>query len=269
MRTDKLMELKRIVVKVGTSTLTYESGRMNIRRIELLARTLADIKNRGIEVVLVSSGAISVGMGKMNLEKRPEDTRFKQALAAIGQVELMDLYSTFFGEYGVTTAQILLTRDVIDNAERRENALATLETLFGYNVIPIINENDTISTYEIEFGDNDTLSAYVARLIQADLLVLLTDIEGLYDSDPRKNLNAKLIGRVEKITDSIRALAGGSGTARGTGGMATKLDAAEIAAKSGISTIIANGEHPKILYDIVEGKPRGTFFYGGIPKGKE
>ena len=138
--------------------------------------------------------------------------------------------------------------------------MATLETLFGYNVIPIINENDTISTYEIEFGDNDTLSAYVARLIQADLLVLLTDIEGLYDSDPRKNLNAKLIGRVEKITDSIRALAGGSGTARGTGGMATKLDAAEIAAKSGISTIIANGEHPKILYDIVEGKPRGTFF---------
>ena len=258
------MNVRKIVVKVGTSTLTYDSGLVNLRRIELLARTLADIKNSGIEVTLVTSGAISVGMGKLGIYKRPSKTREKQALAAIGQVELMDLYSNFFGEYGVTVSQLLLTKDVIENDERRENALGTLDTLLSYGVVPIINENDTISTYEIEFGDNDTLSAYVATLIKADLLVLLTDIDGLYDGDPKQNFNAKLIDRVEKITEPIRALAGGSGTSRGTGGMSTKLDAAEIAANAGIDTIIANGSQPKILYDIIEGKPTGTFFCGRI-----
>lgn len=258
------MSINKIVVKVGTSTLTHETGLMNLRTIELLARTLSDIKNSGIEVIFVSSGAISVGMGKLGLSHRPKETREKQAVAAVGQVELMDLYSTLFGEYGVTVAQLLLTKDVLDNGERQKNALTTLETLMNLKVIPIINENDTISTFEIEFGDNDTLSAHVATLVDADLLIILTDIEGLYDSDPKLNLNARLIERVEKITGKIRALAGGSGTTRGTGGMTTKLDAAEIAAQAGISTVIANGKNPQILYDIIDGKPRGTFFYGGI-----
>ncbi|OQB14701.1 MAG: Glutamate 5-kinase [Firmicutes bacterium ADurb.Bin193] len=260
------MDIKKIVVKVGTSTLTHESGLMNLRRIELLSRTIADIKNSGVKVILVSSGAISVGMGKLNFDKRPDKVDEKQALAAIGQVELMDLYSTMFGEYGVSVAQLLLTKDVLDGGERQKNALATLETLLKFGVVPIINENDTISTDEIEFGDNDTLSAYVATLVSADLLIILTDTEGLYNCDPNGNTCARLIGRVEKIDDNLRALAGGSATARGTGGMITKFDAAEIAMKAGISTVIANGENPNILYDIVEGKPRGTFFYGGEKK---
>ncbi len=254
------MAIKRIVVKVGTSTLTYETGLMNLRRIELLARTLSDIKNSGVEVVFVSSGAISVGTAKLGLASRPKLIREKQAVAAVGQVELMDLYSTLFGEYGVTVAQLLLTKDVLDGGERQTNALATLQTLLGFGVIPVINENDTISTYEIEFGDNDTLSAYVATLVGADLLVLLSDIDGLYDCDPKQNASAKLICRVKEITGGIRALAGGSGTVHGTGGMGTKLDAAELAAKSGISTVIANGENPAVLYDIIEGKPVGTIF---------
>ncbi|MDR0406024.1 MAG: glutamate 5-kinase [Clostridiales bacterium] len=256
------MEIKKAVVKVGTSTLTHDTGRMNIRRIELLARTLADIKNSGAEVVLVSSGAISVGTGRLGLDKRPESVREKQAVAAVGQVELMNLYSTVFGQYGVTVAQLLLTKDVLDGGERQKNALATLETLMKFNVVPVVNENDTISTFEIEFGDNDTLSAYVATLVGADLLIILSDIDGLYDRDPRRDANARLIGRVEEITDGVRALAGGIGTARGTGGMATKIAAAEIAARAGISTVIANGENPQILYDIAAGKPRGTFFCG-------
>ncbi len=256
------MSIKKIVVKVGTSTLTYETGLLNLRRIELLARVLSDIKNSGVEVVLVSSGAISVGVGKLGISKRPQLTKEKQAVAAVGQVELMNLYSTLFGEYSVTVAQLLLTKDVLDGGERQTNAFATLQTLLSLNVIPIINENDTISTDEIEFGDNDTLSAYVATLVEADLLVLLTDIDGLYDSDPRQNKDVRLIECVETITDEIRCIAGGSGTKRGTGGMVTKLDAAEIAAKSGISTVIASGENPAVLYDIIDGKPTGTIFIG-------
>lgn len=254
------MNIKKAVVKVGTSTLTHDSGLMNFRRIERLARTLSDIKNSGTEVIFVSSGAISVGMGKLGLTRRPEKTREKQAVAAVGQVELMDLYSNLFGQYGVTVAQLLLTRDVLDGGERQKNALATIETLLSLSVVPVITENDTISTYEIEFGDNDTLSAYVAKLVKADLLIILTDTEGLYDCDPRQNSKAKLIGRVGKITDEIRSLAGGIGTSRGTGGMTTKIEAAEIATGAGIDTVIACGENPEILYDIIEGKPRGTFF---------
>ncbi|MCK9478499.1 MAG: glutamate 5-kinase [Firmicutes bacterium] len=254
------MSIKRIVVKVGTSTLTHDTGLMNFKRIERLARALCDIKNSGVQIIFVSSGAISVGMGKLGLLKRPDSTKEKQATASVGQVELMGLYSNIFGQYGSTVAQLLLTKDVLDGAERQKNALATIETLFTLGAVPIINENDTISTYEIEFGDNDVLSAYVAKLVQADLLIILTDTEGLYDSDPKKNANAKLIGAVDEITDEIHALAGGSGTARGTGGMCTKLEAAQIASDAGVNTVISSGENPDILYDIIEGKPRGTFF---------
>ena len=254
------MEIKNLVVKVGTSTLTHETGLINLHRIERLARVLSDIKNRGINVVLVSSGAISVGMGKLGMKTRPTETRTKQAAASVGQVELMNIYSKMFSDYGVSVSQVLLTKSVVSDHELKHNAENTLETLLSMGVVPIVNENDTISTDQIGVGDNDTLSAYVAQLVKADLLVILSDIEGLYDADPRNNMNAHLIGRVEEVTEEIRQLAGGSGSERGTGGMHTKLDAVEIAAKVGTNTVIANGEYPSILYDIVEGKPRGTFF---------
>jgi len=258
-----ILNIKRIVVKVGTSTLTHNTGLINLRRIELLSRTLCDLKNRGIDVVLVSSGAIGVGVGKLGLCKKPTETRDKQAVAAVGQVELMNIYSKMFGDYGVSVAQVLLTKDVLNGDERQTNARNTFDTLLELGVVPIVNENDTISVYEIEFGDNDTLSAYVAKLIEADLLVILSDIEGLYDSDPKSNPNAKLVEYVGEITDEIRALAGGAGSNLGTGGMFTKLDAAQITTNVGISTIITNGEDPQVLYDIIDGKRRGTFFDGG------
>ncbi len=253
-------KIKRAVIKVGTSTLTYEGGRLNIRRFEKLVKTISDIRNSGIEVVLVSSGAIGVGMGKAGISKRPDCTREKQALAAIGQCELMNFYSTLFENYSHTVAQILLTRDVTDMPKRRENAMNTFEMLFSLNAIPIVNENDTISTEQIEFGDNDTLSAIVAELVGADLLVLLSDIDGLYDKDPHKYGDAKIIDEVCEITDDIRALAGGTGTSRGTGGMVTKISAAETATAAGVDMIIANGADPEVLYDIFDGKKVGTLF---------
>lgn len=251
---------KRVVIKVGTSTLTYEGGRLNIRRFESLVRTISDIRNSGVEVVLVSSGAIGVGMGKAGISVRPQCTKEKQALAAIGQCELMNFYASLFGQYNHTVAQILLTKDVTDDQQMRNNAKNTFETLFSLNAIPIVNENDTISTEQIEFGDNDTLSAMVAELVEADLLILLSDIDGLYDSDPRTNPDAKIIPLVETVDDSIRSLAGGNGTSRGTGGMVTKISAAQIATDAGIDMIIANGENPKILYDILDGSQVGTLF---------
>lgn len=253
-------KVKRAVIKVGTSTLTYEGGRLNIRRIEKLVKTIADIRNSGIEVVLVSSGAIGVGMGKAGISKRPDCTREKQALAAIGQCELMNFYSTIFENYSHTVAQILLTRDVTDKEQMRTNAKNTFEMLFSLNAIPIVNENDTISTEQIEFGDNDTLSAIVAELVGADLLVLLSDIDGLYDKDPHKFSDARIIDEVAEITDDIRALAGGTGTSRGTGGMVTKIAAAETATNAGVDMIITNGADPDILYDIFDGKKVGTLF---------
>ncbi len=202
---------RRIVIKVGTSTLTYEGGRLNIRRFEKLVKVISDIRNSGIEVVLVSSGAIGVGMGKAGVSKRPDCTKEKQALASIGQCELMNYYSTLFETYGHIVAQILLTRDVTDSELMRTNAKNTFEMLFSLGAIPIVNENDTISTEQIEFGDNDTLSAVVASLVEADLLVILSDIDGLYDKDPHKATDAQIIPVVDCIDDSIRALAGGSG----------------------------------------------------------
>ena len=256
-----MSEKKRIVVKVGTSTLTHDTGKINLKRLETLVRVLADLMNMGLEVVLVSSGAIGVGVGKLGLSEKPTDTRQKQALAAIGQASLMAIYEKYFKEYGYTTGQVLLTKFVLENEVRYQSAKNAFETMIGYRVIPIVNENDVISTYEIEFGDNDTLSAYVANLVDADLLVILSDIDGFYDGNPQ-NPDARLIPVVEEITEEIRACAGGEGTRRGTGGLRTKLNAAELVGAQGIDMVIANGNRPEALYEIVEGKSIGTLFKG-------
>lgn len=255
---------RRVVVKVGSSTLTHESGLLNIRRVEQLVKVLADIENSGRQVVLVSSGAMAVGVGKLGLHEKPADMPGKQAVAAIGQCELMYIYDKHFSEYNHVTSQVLLTRDVVDDPMRKRNVQNTFERLLGLGTIPIVNENDTVCTEEIEhaatFGDNDTLSATVAELAGADLLVILSDIDGLYDGDPRKNPDAKLIPTVETVDERIIALGGGSGSSLGTGGMATKLLAAQIAVGAGCEMVIANGEKPELLYDIVAGKPIGTRF---------
>lgn len=251
----------KIVIKIGTSTLTYASGCVNIRRIETLCRVISDIKNAGHEVILVSSGAIAMGVGKMNLRSRPSDIAGKQAAAAVGQCELMYTYDKIFSDYNHTVAQLLLTADDLKNQKRHSHFKSTMEKLLEFNVLPIINENDTVSTEEIKIGDNDTLAAFVAESISADLLVLLSDIDGLYDSDPHKNPNAELIHEVFDISDKIMALGGGAGSERGTGGMVTKLNAAKIAVNSGCDMIIANGACPELLYNIIDGKPVGTRFF--------
>lgn len=250
---------KRIVVKVGTSTLTYDTGKINFRQINSLARVLSDLCNQGHEVILVSSGAIGVAMGKLGLDRRPKDTKIKQSLAAIGQCELMSLYDKMFSEYHNTVAQILLTRSDVDIEKRKNHTADTFNTLLDMGIIPIVNENDTVSVEEIEFGDNDSLSAIVARLVNADLLVLFSDIDGLYDSDPHSNPNAQLISRVDNIA-AVKTAAGGAGTNRGTGGMVTKLEAAKIVNDAGISMLIVNGKNIDTLYDIIEGKKVGTLF---------
>ncbi len=254
------------VVKVGTSTLTYENGRVNLRRMECLCRALADLQNAGKRLVLVSSGAIGVGMGKLGLKSRPAETEKKQALAAVGQCELMFLYDKFFGEYNQTVAQVLLTAGVVHDDRGRHNVENTFRELLTMGTIPIVNENDTVETSELEgqnFGDNDTLSAVVAGLIAADFLVILTDTDGLYDSDPRKNPAARLIPRVENITPEIETLAGGAGSSRGTGGMATKLRAAKMAGAKGIPCAVVSGADMENLYRLLEGKPAGTLFAAG------
>ena len=254
-----LANCNRIVVKIGSSTLTHDEGHLNLRRIEALVKTLSDFKNGGKQVVLVSSGAVSAGVAKTGM-KRPTCTAEKQAMAAVGQSELMKLYSRFFSDYGHTVAQILLTKDVIDQPDRRAAAEDTFRTLLEMGCIPIVNENDSVSTEGINFGGNDTLSAYVALVCHADLLINLSDIDGLYDSDPRKNPNAKLIERVETVDEGVLAMAGGAGTERGTGGMATKLLAARIVLEKGIPMYILNGKDPTILYELLDGRHVGTFF---------
>ncbi len=250
----------RIVVKVGTSTLAHATGHLNIRRVEELCRVLSDLKNAGHQVILVSSGAIGMGVGKLGLKTRPTDMPGKQAAAAVGQCELMYTYDKLFGEYNHTVAQILLTGEDVENAERRLNATNTLSRLIELGALPIINENDTVATHEISVGDNDTLAAIVAECAAAELLVLLTDIDGLYTADPRKEKDAKLISHVDGVTPEIMALAGGEGSSLGTGGMATKLRAAKMANEAGIDMIIANGKEPECLYDIIAGKDVGTRF---------
>lgn len=253
----------RIVVKVGTSTLAHPGGLLNIRHTEDLVRVWSDIQNAGHQLIVVSSAATGLGAGKLQIEK-PGDLVTKQAAAAVGQCELMYTYDKLFTEYNHTVAQLLITRpDITGGGQRRENFHVTLERLLELGALPIINENDTISTEEISIGDNDTLSAMVAASIRADLLILLSDIDGLYDSDPHENPNARLIPVVERLDDHIRALAGGSGSSLGTGGMVTKLQAAQIATEAGCEMVIANGHHPAALYDIAAGQPVGTRFLAG------
>lgn len=252
----------RIVIKVGTSTLAYSTGLLNIRRVEELCRAMSDLKNAGNEVILISSGAIGMGVGKLGLKKRPTDIPTKQAAAAVGQCELMYIYDKLFGEYNHTVAQILLTKEDVENETRRENFKNTMFRLLELGALPVINENDTVATDEIVIGDNDTLGAIVAANVDADLLVLLSDIDGLYTSDPRKNPDAKLIPVIEELTPEVMALGDGKGSELGTGGMKTKLHAAEIATGAGIDMIIANGANPAALNNIADGKALGTRFLG-------
>lgn len=252
----------RIVIKVGTSTLAYGTGLLNIRRVEELCRVMSDLKNAGNEMILISSGAIGMGVGKLGLKERPSDIPTKQASAAVGQCELMYTYDKLFGEYNHTVAQILLTKEDIEHEKRCENFRNTIFRLLELGAMPIINENDTVATDEIVIGDNDTLAAIVAANVGADLLILLSDIDGLYTSDPHKHPDAKLLPVVEQLTPEVLALAEGKGSALGTGGMKTKLHAAEIAMNAGIDMIIANGICPTILYNIVDGKDFGTRFIG-------
>ncbi|MBR3544494.1 MAG: glutamate 5-kinase [Oscillospiraceae bacterium] len=252
----------RITVKVGTSTLTHPSGRMNIRRVETLCKVLSDIKNAGHELVLVSSGAIGMGVGKLNLQARPTDMPGKQAAAAVGQCELMYAYDKLFAEYSHTVAQILLTGEDLRDEKRHTNFANTLQRLLELGALPVINENDTVSTDEIAVGDNDTLGALVAVSVKAELLIVLTDIDGLYTADPRRDANAKRIEEVTEITPEMLSGAGGGGSALSTGGMATKLAAARICMDAGTDMLIVSGEAPEILYDAIAGKRVGTRFIG-------
>jgi glutamate 5-kinase len=255
-----LQTARRIVVKVGTSTLTHSSGKLNINRMEMLVRQLADLRNQNREVVLVTSGAVGVGLGRLGLTERPATIVQRQALAAIGQGLLMQVYEKLFAEYGQTVAQILLTRSDISDRKRYLNARNTILALLNYQVIPIINENDTVATEELKIGQNDALSALVAGLIEADLLVLLSDIDGLYTADPKKSKNAQLIPLVSEITPEILSMAGGAGSLFGTGGMITKLEAARMATAAGTSMVLMNGSEPSRIQQIFTGKPVGTVF---------
>lgn len=256
----------RVVIKVGTSTLAHAGGRMNIRRVESLCKVLSDLKNAGEQVILVSSGAIGMGVGKLGLAGRPQDMPGKQAAAAVGQCELMYVYDKQFAQYNHTVAQLLLTAEDIHDPIRSRYVHDNLEQLLTWNVLPVVNENDAVSVDEIgvhtTIGENDTLAAYVARLVKADLLILLSDIDGLYTADPRTNPDATLISQVSEITPEILELAGGAGSSLGSGGMATKLKAAQIVTQVGMDMVIANGEDPEILYNLLSGKSFGTRFVG-------
>ena len=260
------MQNKRIVVKIGTSTLAHPSGLLNIRQVESLCKVLSDLKNAGHELILVSSGAIGMGVGKLSLSRRPEDMPTKQAAAAVGQCELMYTYDKLFSEYGHVVAQVLLSGDDIHDPQRSTNVKSTIQRLLELHALPILNENDAVSTEEIgehtTLGANDTLAAQVAVTMGADLLVILSDINGLYTADPHTHPDAKLIPVVEEITPEIEMLAGGAGSSLGTGGMLTKVIAAKRATAAGVDMIITNGAHAEVLYDIVEGKPVGTRFAG-------
>ena len=252
--------VKRVVIKVGTTTLTHETGLLNLERIEILVRQIANLHNNGYEVMLVTSGAIGAGMGKLNLKNRPKTLPEKQAVAAVGQVALIHLYQKIFAEYGKNVGQLLLTASDINERNRYLNGRNTCFALFNAGVIPIINENDAIAVEEIKVGDNDTLSAFVATLVDADLLIILSDIDGLYDSNPKENPNAKLLPLITTLNEEIKAMAGDSNSKFGTGGMATKIKAAEIALNSGVNMVIAQGEKPENLIKIVRGEDIGTLF---------
>lgn len=257
----------RIVVKVGTSTLTNDMGQSDLRSFDRLACVLADLQNRGYEIILVSSGAIAVGANKMHMQTRPASLRLKQAAAAVGQCSIMYLYDKFFSVYDKTIAQILLSAEDMENEEKKENLVNTFDSLLDMGILPVVNENDSVSYTEIEspdriFGDNDMLSAVVAVLCKARKLIILSDIDGFFDSDPRLNPKARRIERIVEIDEQILSLAGGAGSRRGTGGMKTKLQAAQLATAQGIDTIILNGKQPCALYELIEGKSVGTLFVG-------
>ena len=256
-----LSKCKRVVVKIGSSSLTHkETGALNFHKIDKLAMVLSDIKNSDKDVILVSSGAVSAGVSKLKMKDRPKEMKEKQAAASVGQCELMFIYDKFFSQYGQMIAQLLITKTVMINETLRFNATNTLETLLTYGVIPIINENDSVATDEIAYGDNDTLSAICASIINADLLILLSDIDGLYDDNPSINSNAKLIPYVKELNDDILKMAKGAGSVHGTGGMTTKIHAAQICARHHIPMVIANGENPDILFDILDNHYVGTLF---------
>ena len=258
-----MSEYKRVVIKIGSYSLTHEkTGSINFAKMERLVRALCDIRNQGMDVCLVSSGAIAVGKDAIALKERPTDVSLKQACAAVGQARLMMTYQKLFGEYNQVTGQVLMTKYTMVNSKSRFNAKNTFEELFQLGVIPVVNENDTVSTYELRIGDNDTLSALVASLVGADLLILLSDIDGLYTDDPHKNADAEIISDVYEINDDILGMAKGStGSNVGTGGMATKLAAAKIATYSGADMIIANGEDVSVIEEIVKGEKIGTQFH--------
>lgn len=253
------MDKKRIVVKVGTSTLTHETGKTNIARMAQLVAVLADLHNMGHEVVLVTSGAIGVGATKLGFSKKPRTTSGLQAAAAVGQSELMFLYDKFFSEFNVVVGQLLFTSDVLERTEGKQHLIDTFNQLIEYGAIPIVNENDSVSIEELINGDNDCLSALVSGLIDADMLILLTDTDGLYDSNPSVNKDAKLIPVVDEITEEIESIAGGAGE-KGTGGFATKIKAARIATSAGIPVVITNGDNPNNIYKVLDGESVGTKF---------
>lgn len=257
-----ISEKKRVVIKLGTSTLAHKTGKLNIRRMTNLVRVISDLHNAGREIIMVSSGAVGLGAGKLGLPEKPKQTNIKQAVAAIGQCELMHVYDDMFAKYSVTVAQILLTKAIIDNQSHCANFKTAVEALVGMGVIPIVNENDTIAIdeLELEIGENDSLSALVAELSGADLLLILSDIDGLYTDDPRTNPDAEPIHVVEEITPEIERVAGGAGTSLGTGGMSTKINAAKIATEAGIDMVIMNGKDPEKLYDLFEDAEIGTIF---------
>lgn len=255
-----MSQKQRIVVKVGTSTLTHKTGRTNFRRMDALVRVIADLQNQGYQMTLVTSGAIGVGVGKLGLPGRPRDTPGKQAAATVGQCELMYIYDKFFGEYGQKVGQLLITRGDMEDPARHENLLSAFERLFEWGVIPIINENDAVAVEEIVYGDNDALSAHVAVLVQAEKLIILTDIDGFYDKNPALHPDARLFETVESITPELMALARGAGSELGTGGMETKLKAAQLACHTGIDTYIINGNAPENIHRLLAGEPVGSQF---------
>lgn len=257
--------IKKLVIKIGTSSLINEN-KLDLEKIDKLSMILSDLKNKGLNTALVTSGAIGVGMSKLGLKERPKNIKEKQALAAIGQGILMHIYEEKFSQYGSTVAQILLTKDIFEDPKKKNNSINTLETLFKYNIIPIINENDTVATEEIEFGDNDILSAYVAKLIKADLLIILTNIDGLYKDNPNKNPDAELIKSVRHIDENIENLAYNSSSVLGTGGMISKIQAAKIATRAGIDVVIANSNKPENIYQILKGEKIGTLFHSVKPQ---
>lgn len=264
----RIKEAGRIVIKVGTSTLTYDNGKTNLANVEKLVRKLADLSNRGKEIILVSSGAVGIGMGVLGIGKRPEEVTEKQAIAAVGQSELMHLYSKIFSEFNIVVGQILLTRDAFSNTEMRHNVRNTFNSLLKKGVIPIVNENDSVATEELQFdevnsfSENDMLSALVAVLTESDLLILLSDIDGFYTGDPRRDDNARILETVTDINDEIERFAGSNGSIRGTGGMVTKLNAAKLCMENKINLVIAHGGDMDNIEGIISGKTIGTLFAG-------